>query len=123
MSKGTFEKGKLIIYKKHGEENQQFKIRQVQNGKYYLLTKDGKCLEVPKSSDKNGVQITCKDLDNDVNEFWEIIPAKGGPNCFYIKSFCGKALDVEKAKAKNNADVIQYDFHGNSNQIWHIQPI
>lgn len=122
ISQSPLEKGKIIIYEKHGKENQRFRLRQVQGGKYQILTKTGKCLEVPKDKTKDKVQILTNDINNAPNEFWDIIPAKGGKDAFYIKTFCGKALDVEGAKAKNNVDVIQYEFHGDANQIWHIKP-
>lgn len=121
VSNSLLERGKIIVYKRHGQENQRFKFRHVQDGKYLIITNKGKCLEVPKDKTKDGVQIVTKDIDNALNEYWEIVSAKGSSDAFYIKSFCGKALDVEGGKAKNNVDVIQYEFHGEPNQIWYIR--
>ena len=57
-----------------------------------IVSADGYCLEVADSS--NGTQIHAGLPNNTPNQLWDLYPAKGEKDAFYIRSFCGKALDV-----------------------------
>lgn len=57
------------------------------------------------------------------NEVWEITPAQGHQDGYYIKSFCGLTLDVCEGKAQNGQAVLQFAFHGGKNQIFVIKPV
>ena len=70
-------KGKMIIWKKHGENNQLFRIRHSGGNKYQIISKLGTAVEVPGGSSAKGVQIHTSGLNNSPSEFWEFIPAKG----------------------------------------------
>lgn len=87
-----------------------------------LLSFNGGTVEVPKSSQENGIQIYVSKPNNTANEHWQIVPAPGKKNGFFIKSFCGKCLDVFEGRTSQNTPIIQWDYHGNSNQIWYIHP-
>ena len=121
-------KGKMILWKKHGETNQKFKIMQGQgkfSGQYQITSSMGAniTMEVPSNSTAKGVQIYVNSANGTPNEFWQIIPAKSEKNGgYYIKSFCGKCLDVCEGKSADNTPVIQWDYNGGKNQIWYIHP-
>ena len=121
-------KGKMILWKKHGETNQKFKIMQGQgkfSGQYQITSSMGAniTMEVPSNSTAKGVQIYVNSANGTPNEFWQIIPAKSEKNGgYYIKSFCGKCLDVCEGKSAANTPIIQWDYNGGKNQIWYIHP-
>lgn len=79
-------------------------------------------MEVPNSSTAKGVQIYINKQNNTPNEQWQIIPAKGHKDGYFIKSFCGKCLDVCEGKAAKGTPIIQWDYNGEKNQVWFIRP-
>ena len=63
-------KGKMIIWKKHGENNQLFRFRHQGGNRYQIISKMGTAVEVPGNSSAKGVQIHTSGLNNSPNEFW-----------------------------------------------------
>ena len=63
-------------------------------------------MQIPESSQKDGVQVLVNPRNDSQNEFWELIEA--GSNSYYIKSFCGKVLDLSGQSTKNGTPVIQW---------------
>ena len=121
-------KGKMILWKKHGEKNQRFKIKQgtgAYSNQYQIFSGMGEniTMEVPNNSTGKGVQLYVNSANGTPNEYWQIIPAKAEKNGgYYIKSFCGKCLDVCEQKTAPNTPIIQWDYNGGKNQIWYIRP-
>ena len=94
ISQNPSNMGQMILWKRHGEKNQRFRIKEYNNGTYLITSLTGHTVEVPKSSKQNGVQIYVRQANNTPNQQWQIIPVEGQKHVFYIKSFCGKGLDV-----------------------------
>lgn len=63
------DKGKVIIWKKHGKNNQRFRFRH-QNGRYQIISKTGFAVEIPGNSSAKGVQVFASQLNNAPNEYW-----------------------------------------------------
>lgn len=120
VSQGHQNKHKMILWNKHGNQNQRWKIKEM-NGKFILMSGAGGVLEVPQGSQNNGTHISVGMANNQVNEYWDIIPVQGHKHKFYIRSFCGKALDVSEGSTQPNTHIIQWDFHGGENQMWRIE--
>ena len=113
--------GKVILWTKHGEKNQRFRLRN-HNGRHVIFSSLGATMEVPQNSQENGAFILASQPNNTVNEHWEIIAVPGEEGAFYIKSFCGKSLDLCEGSTDENTPIIQWDFHGDRNQVWYIEP-
>ena len=63
VSGNKADNNKLIIWKKHGKDNQCFKIKH-QNGKYQLISKKGKAVEVVGGSSDKGAKLHANSLNN-----------------------------------------------------------
>lgn len=87
-----------------------------------MIAKTGFAVEVAGNSTAKGSTIQAGALNHTPNEFWELVPANGPQNSYYIKSFCGQCLDVSQNKAESGQPVIQWDYNGGKNQIWIITP-
>ena len=66
VSNDSKTKGKLIIWKKHGENNQRFRFRE-KNGTYQIISNLGATVEVPGNSSSKGVQIHASNANNTPN--------------------------------------------------------
>jgi hypothetical protein len=117
------DKGSCLIWDKHGNPNQRYRLRAAGN-RYQICPNSGGQLQVPNGNNSNGIQIMAGSVGTAPNQTWEIVPVQGhGANAYYIKSFCGKVLDVAGNKDHNGGKVHQWDFNGQANQVWIIQPI
>ena len=54
----------LLLWSRHGNNNQRFKIREVGGGKYQILSNLGGTVEVPNGSTANGIQIYISQPNN-----------------------------------------------------------
>lgn len=121
-SKDPEDKHKLILWNKHGKNNQRFKFP-YHNGKYMIVSQDhGQVVEVPKDSNESGKKIKAGKQSNSMGEQWEFVPVQGQPNTYFIKSFCGKCLDADGGKTDPGTNIIQWDYNGGENQMWIIKP-
>jgi hypothetical protein len=124
VSKDPKHQQKVILWSKHGKNNQRFKI-QGGNGKFKIVSQENHhVLTVPGSSSNNGEKICGYSGSNAHGDFWDIVPAQGEEvNIFYIKSFCGKCLDANGGSTDKGTEIIQWDYNGGDNQKWLIKPI
>lgn len=119
VSKNPGDNNKLIIWQRHGMENQRFRIQYV-NNRYQLMSRNGNALQPLKG--QNGAKIHANTYVNGESEFWELEPTERCDE-YMIKSFCGKYLDVSNQKDKNGTEVIHWKKNGGKNQKWIIKPI
>jgi hypothetical protein len=56
VSQGS-DKGKCLIWSKHGKQNQRYRIRPVGNGRYQIQSNAGGVLQVVGGSAANGVRL------------------------------------------------------------------
>lgn len=67
ISQNPSNRGMMILWKKHGENNQRFRIKEYNNGTYLIMSLNGHTVEVPKMSQENGTQIYVSQQNNTPN--------------------------------------------------------
>ena len=110
-------KGHLIIYKKHGQQNQQWCIRS-SGGQYIILNPYTGEAITDKSFSSDVIGSKYKEGDKD--QLWTIEPSAKFQGGYTISGGNNKALDIEGGNAVNETKIICYGKHGNKNQVWHF---
>jgi len=94
--------------------------RSLQNGYYEIQAMhSGKCLDVPRSSTQDGVNIIQYKCGNTKNQRWKLTE---GPTGFYeIQAMhSGKCLDVPRSSTQDEVKIIQYKCGNTKNQRWKL---
>jgi hypothetical protein len=94
VSQGQKDRNKILLWSKHGNQNQRYKIKLSNNGRYQIYSNAGGVLQVPGGTPANGTQLAAGQQMNSPGEFFDIAAAPGQAGAYYIKTFCGKAIDI-----------------------------
>ena len=101
--------GKLILYHKHGGDNQLWRF---QDG--LLVSKAGLVADVEGSNTNHGASICAWDRHSGLNQKFHQI------NDTIVSNLQGFVFDVKDGNMAANAEVILWPAHGGSNQAFHL---
>ena len=103
--------GKLVVFTKHGGDNQLWRI---EDGK--LISKSGFAADIKEGSKDIGASVIGWEMHDRENQKWKI---KG--NCIHSKQ-TDMVMDLKEGKMEEGTEVIMFPRHGGPNQMWFIYP-
>ena len=107
---GGVKGGKLIIYTKHGGNNQLWKF---QEGR--LVNKTGMVADIKDESKKQGAEVIGWARHDRDNQKWSM------KENFIHSKLTDMVMDIKGGKMEVGTEVIMFRKHGGSNQKWFVK--
>eukprot|EP00092_Neocalanus_flemingeri_P082806 GFUD01103816.1.p2 GENE.GFUD01103816.1~~GFUD01103816.1.p2 ORF type:complete len:128 (-),score=38.07 GFUD01103816.1:31-414(-) len=109
---GGVQGGKLIIYQKHGGDNQLWRFEEGR-----LVNKIGMVADIMAGSTEEEAEVIAWEKHDGDNQKWSMKEN-------YIHSeLTDMVMDLKEGQMEEGAEVIMFPKHGGSNQMWFVYPL
>ena len=106
---GGVQGGKLVIYNKHGGDNQLWKLEEGR-----LVNKTGMVADIKAASNEEEAEVIGWEKHDGDNQKWSI---KGN---FIHSQLSDMVMDLKEGVMEEGAEVIMFPKHGGPNQMWFV---